>query len=378
MTDIFFYGSLRDPGLLEIVVGRRVSEDEIDRAVAPGFATRRIAREAYPVLVPMAGRSAEGLLFQGASLSDMERLAFFEEAEYGLEPITVEVDGTPREALYFRGTEKAVETDADWDFEAWRANDRTVALFAARELMTHYGHLPVEDIDTIWPGIMNRARQRARALAEEPAHGRDGLRTAFSAGDVEWLSRETAYTSYLAVEEARLRHRRFDGGWSEPIQRSVVLWGDAVTLLPYDPERDAVLLIEQFRAALAARGDRLPWCLEVVAGRIDQDGTEEATARREAREEAGLSPGRMEEIARYYSTSGLAGEQIVAFVAEADLSDEGGLHGKAEEGEDIRAMVLSFGDAMRAVADGAVNSGPALVSLLWLAVHRERLRREWR
>ena len=63
--------------------------------------------------------------------------------------------------------------------------------------------------------------------------------------------------------------------------------------------------------------------------------------------------------------------------AEADLAGAGGLHGLACEGEDIRTMVLGFDEAMAAVEAGAVNTAIALVSLLWLAANRQRLRDEW-
>ena len=241
--------------------------------------------------------------------------------------------------------------------------------------MHHFGRLPVEEIDTIWPGIKIRAFQRARAQAAEPKRGT--VRTAFGPDDVKQSSLTRGYTSFLAVQELRLRHRRFDGGWTGELDRSVVAWGDAVTVLPYDPKRDRVLLIEQFRPAPFARGDRNPWCIEVVAGRVDTAETAEQTARREAGEEAGLTLGRIVEIAGYYATPGLACEHLTAFVGEADLPGTGGLHGLADEGEDIRTMVLDFSEAMAAVDAGAVNTGPALVSLLWLAVNRDRLRSEW-
>ena len=38
-----------------------------------------------------------------------------------------------------------------------------------------------------------------------------------------------------AMEEHRLRHRRFDGAMSEPLDRAVFTSGDAVTVLPFDP-----------------------------------------------------------------------------------------------------------------------------------------------
>ncbi|MGF1447753.1 MAG: gamma-glutamylcyclotransferase [Pikeienuella sp.] len=376
MLPVFFYGSLRDHELTEIVLGRRVPDAACQPAQAEGYATRRAALEAYPMLVPEPGSVAEGLVLLTPTEADLDRLAFFEEAEYALEPIAVTTPDGPIEAQHFRPTGKMPPVEALWDFETWRREDRAVAVEAAREYMAWYGRLTVEEIDARWPGIMIRARQRVRA-AREPAPTPGGLRSVFGPGDLDLMRRERAYVSFLAVEELRLRHRRFDGGWSKPLSRSAVLWGDAVTLLPYDPARDRVLLIEQFRPAALARGDLCPWCIEVVAGRIDTDESAEETARREAREEAGLGIGRLVETGLYYTTPGLAAETIRGFVGEAELPHSGGLHGLDKEHEDIRAFVLDFEAAMAAVGRGEINTGPALVALLWLSANRMRLRDAW-
>lgn len=376
MTTIFFYGSLRDRELTEVVLGRTLASGELSPARAPGYATRRLGHEAYPMLITREGTVAEGVVLRRASASDLERLTFFEEAEYGLAPITVETPDGPTDAQYFLASDKLPKTDEPWDFERWWREERDIALEAARELMEHFGRTAVADIDTVWPGIMNRARQRVGARDETPRLG--GLRTAFDPGAVEVAEQQRTYSAYLGVEEYRLRHRRFDGGWTAPLARTAVLWGDAVTVLPYDPRTDRLVLIEQFRVAAHARGDRCPWCIEVVAGRLDAAGTPGEAARRESLEETGVRLGRLVEIGRYYSTPGLAAEVLTGFVGEADLAAAaGGVHGLADEGEDIRAIVLDFEAAMAEVAAGSVNTGPALLSLLWLAANRERLRAEW-
>ncbi len=376
MHPIFFYGSLRDLELTEVVLGRRVLPETVVPAVAEGYATRRAEAEAYPMLVPEPGARAEGVLLRGPSEADLDRLAFFEEAEYALAPIAVTAGDVTETAQYFRPTGKMPSVDALWDFAAWQAEDRAIALEAAREYMAWYGRMTPEEIDRRWGGIMIRARQRAAAAAA-PGPRPGGVRSVFGRQDVDVQRRDRAYMSFLAVEELRLRHKRFDGGWSEPLDRTAVLWGDAVTLLPYDPVRDRVLLIEQFRPAALARGDACPWCIEVVAGRVDTDESPEDTARREAREEAGIGIGRLRETGLYYTTPGLASEAIRGFVGEAELPHAGGLHGLATEAEDIRAFVLGVDSAMAAVSRGEVNTGPALVALLWLAAHRDALRRDW-
>jgi len=375
MRPVFFYGSLRDHALIGIVLGRALGPGEVRDAVAPGFATRRLAHEAYPMLVEAPDARAPGVLLTAPSETDLDRLRFFEEAEYGLAPITVETDDGPVEAQYFLATDKPPKTDLPWDYDAWAREDRPVAVEAAQELMHLYGRLPLEKVDTVWPGIMNRARQRAAARAEAPALG--AIRTDFGPDAVAVEEQARPYVGYLSVETFTVRHRLFAGGWSRPLDRTAVLWGDAVTVLPYDPARDRVLLIEQFRPGPFARGDRNPWCIEVVAGRIDGDAGPEGTVRREAEEEGGVRLGRLERIGAYYSTCGLAAEQLTSFVGEADLPHAGGVHGAVTEGEDIRAFVMDLDAALAEIATGAVNTAPAILSLTWLAANRARLGALW-
>lgn len=91
--------------------------------------------------------------------------------------------------------------------------------------------------------------------------------------DVQVQTRTEPYAGFFAVEVQDLRFRRFDGTVSAPVNRAGFVSGDAVTVMPYDPVRDRVLLIEQFRFGPHLRGDVNPWQLEVIAGRIDAGET---------------------------------------------------------------------------------------------------------
>ncbi len=78
-----------------------------------------------------------------------------------------------------------------------------------------------------------------------------------TAADVELVEKTTPYDGYFRIGRYRLRHRRFDGGWTEVIDREVFDRGRAAVVLPYDPARDAVVLIEQFRIGAYAAGRKL-------------------------------------------------------------------------------------------------------------------------
>ena len=96
-------------------------------------------------------------------------------------------------------------------------------------------------------------------------------------GDLEILEREVCYQGFYRVERLRLRHRLFAGGMSPPMVREAVEKGDVAAVLLYDPQRDEVVMIEQFR--IGARADpRGPWLLETVAGLLEDGETPAAVA----------------------------------------------------------------------------------------------------
>ena len=195
---------------------------------------------------------------------------------------------------------------------------------------------------------------------------------AFAASDAEIVKTETAFQGYFRVDRLSIRHATFAGDSIE-ICREVFKRGNAVCVLLYDPEADKVVMVEQFRVgALAAES---PWMLEVVAGIVEPGETAEDVARREAVEEAGLVLDQVRPITRYLPSGGGCDEWIDLMYAEVDSSVAQGLHGLADEGEDIKVHVLNAQEAFDLVVSGAINSSPAIIALQWLELNRNRLKR---
>ncbi len=279
-------------------------------------------------------------------------------------------DAVPDRLEFFAGVMGLLpQTASDGTMELDLGPGGPEAEALAHLVMAAYGQAPATQVRRRLGSLRVAAESRVRA-AEAAARG---LR--LGTGDVAVAATRPAHAGFFGLDLLDLRFRRFDGSMSARITREVFVSGDAVTVLPYDPQRDRVLLIEQFRAGPLGRGDPLPWQLEAIAGRIDPGETPEAAARREAQEEAGLQLGRLEPVADYYPTPGAVTEYLYSYVAICDLPDGvAGVFGAAAEAEDIKGHLIGFDRLMALVATGEVANAPLLLSALWLQRERTRLR----
>ena len=199
----------------------------------------------------------------------------------------------------------------------------------------------------------------------------------FAKNDVEIIARETLYSGFFSMELYRFRHRLFNGEMSGEIKREIFERGHAAVLLPYDPVRDEVVLVEQVRIA-AYDTSETPWLLEMVAGMIEEGESVEDVARREALEEAGLVVGRTKPVLSYLASPGGTTERSSIMVGEVDATTAEGIHGLADENEDIRVHVVSREQAYQWVEEGLIDNAASVIALQWLQLHHQNLRNEWK
>lgn len=197
----------------------------------------------------------------------------------------------------------------------------------------------------------------------------------FSAGDVRIDKRETVFQGFFRMDKLWLTHPRFDGQEMPVFTRELFIRGDATCVLPYDPVRDEVVLLEQFRLGALGRAQS-PWLLELVAGMNEDGESPEEVAQREGQEEAGLTFSKLEKICDYLVSPGGTTEMIHLFHGQISAESAGGLFGIEHEHEDIRAHVVSADDAIAMIHDGRINNAAAIIALQWLELNRSRLRRE--
>jgi len=193
---------------------------------------------------------------------------------------------------------------------------------------------------------------------------------------VEVLKKKTPYKGYFQMDVYHLRHCKYDGGWTAPMSRELFERGHAAAVLLYDPDRDCVVLIEQFRIGAYAAGVE-PWLTEVVAGIIAAGENPEEVVRREAVEEAGCEIQDLVPIGTFLMTPGASSETLAMYCGRVDSKSVGGVHGLDHECEDIRCFVVPAEEALPLVMACPCPNANTVIALQWLMLNRAELNRCW-
>jgi len=193
----------------------------------------------------------------------------------------------------------------------------------------------------------------------------------------EIIEETTAYSGFFSLKVVSLKHTLYKGGWSAPLTREVFHRGSCVAVLLYDPQKDALVIIEQFRPGALQLNDERAWLLEIVAGAIEPGETPESVAYREAIEECGCEILEMIKINEFFTSPGGTSELLHLFCGRIDSTHIGGLHGLDEEDEDISVNVLSFDEVYVLLEAGKIISAIPIIAIQWLALHRAELRQRW-
>ena len=195
--------------------------------------------------------------------------------------------------------------------------------------------------------------------------------------DVQLKSKISAWDGYLRVDRYRVTHQLYDGGWSQTLEREVMSRGAVVGVVLFDPKRQEVVLVEQFRVGAWAAGWPDPWLLECVAGIVEPNERPAGVAVREALEESGCIVTRLEFITRYLTTPGSSTEQVDLFCGQIDTTGVGGHHGLDDEDEDIRASVWPLEEALALLNGQKISNAMTLIALQWLSLHHDDLTIQW-
>ncbi|HHF0428133.1 ADP-ribose diphosphatase [Haemophilus influenzae] len=202
----------------------------------------------------------------------------------------------------------------------------------------------------------------------------------FSQQDIEILGEQTLYEGFFTLKRIQFKHKLFAGGQSGVVTRELLIKGAASAVIAYDPKEDSVILVEQVRigAAYHPESNRSPWLLELIAGMVEKGEKPEEVALRESEEEAGIQVKNLTHCLSVWDSPGGIVERIHLFAGEVDSTQAKGIHGLAEENEDIKVHVVKREQAYQWMCEGKIDNGIAVIGLQWLQLNYAQLQQSWK
>lgn len=136
--DFFFYGTLLDPDIQELVIGRRLRPHELESAVVHDHRRVFIRGAWYPVLVPAEGRSVTGRIARGITRREAQLIHYFEDEDYRLETLRVVSRRRGLVATHvYAPRDLSDASDTDWYLEEWRRRFKWQYLRRTRRWMEY-------------------------------------------------------------------------------------------------------------------------------------------------------------------------------------------------------------------------------------------------
>lgn len=141
---------------------------------------------------------------------------------------------------------------------------------------------------------------------------------------------------------------------------------DSVAILLYHQEKEAFVLVKQFRPAVYLNNDN-GMTVELCAGIVDKELSLEEIAVEEIEEECGyaLPLEKIERITAFHTSVGFAGSKQILYYAEVSedmkVSEGGGV-----DHEDIEVVYLPVAEAKRLIYDESIAKTPGLMfAFMW-------------
>lgn len=157
MRPLFFFGTLMDRDVLAVVLDRLVPPDALRPARLHDVARRRVSKDSFPLLIAAPGHSVDGVVFQPRDHQDHDRIRFFEDYDYDLQPCRpVLRGGEVLDALLCGAAPATAASDEPWELARWAAAHKEAFLEISRIYMRCYGRMTPEEAEPVWQDALRR------------------------------------------------------------------------------------------------------------------------------------------------------------------------------------------------------------------------------
>ncbi len=178
------------------------------------------------------------------------------------------------------------------------------------------------------------------------------------------INNRNIYSGFFKMNEVTLKYKKFDGSWSDDVKRELFTGAQVSAVLPYDPIKQEIILIQQFRPGTISKnvGNYLE---EIVAGIIDPGEDPQTAAKRECLEETGCEVKKLIPIQNYFPAPGSSESFYHLYLAEIETFKGKRIMGLKTENEDILVKSYKINEVKNKLINGKILNGLALIALQW-------------
>ena len=178
------------------------------------------------------------------------------------------------------------------------------------------------------------------------------------------INKKNLYSGFFNLNKYEFIHQKHDGNWTNKVEREIFSGAHVSTVLPFDPIKNEILLIKQFRAGIISRYDD-DYLYEIVAGIIDNNENPKEAAIRECAEETGCVVKKIIPIQSYFPAPGSSESYYHLFLGEINAFDGEKIMGLENENEDILVKAFKVDDVRKMLKNKEIKNGLTLIALQW-------------
>tara|TARA_B100001027_G_scaffold65687_1_gene44574 strand:- start:153 stop:734 length:582 start_codon:yes stop_codon:yes gene_type:complete len=177
-------------------------------------------------------------------------------------------------------------------------------------------------------------------------------------------NKKNLYDGFFKMNEISLKYKKYDGNWSNEIKRELFGGAQVSAVLPYDPIKKKIVLIQQFRPGTISKNTN-NYLNEIVAGIIDAGESPEIAAKRECLEETGYKIKKLTPIQGYFPAPGSSESFYHLFLGEVDSKNGKKIMGLDNENEDILVESFKINQVKKMMQEGKFINGLTLIAIQW-------------
>ena len=185
------------------------------------------------------------------------------------------------------------------------------------------------------------------------------------------INKKNIYDGFFKMNEITLKYKKYDGSWSNKVKRELFGGAQVSAVLPYDPVKKEIVLIQQFRPGTIFK-DVDNYLNEIVAGIIDNGESPEITAKRECLEETGCKIKKLIPIQGYFPAPGSSQSFYHLFIGEIKTFEGKRVMGLKNENEDILVKSYKIDEIKEKMHRGEFINGLTLVALQWFFLNIDK------